>query len=150
MDEANAAIAQSLVEPDVGGQSEPTENHHVSRSSSFAILGAGNSTGVPWLQCVINPAVQCKICKNCLDDPHTKNIRNNPCALIRYAHPDGRTRNILIDCGKTFRDCVMKSFQKFGVQTIDAILITHAHADAYLVLPNYTKSFRIQLIYSMF
>lgn len=116
-----------------GGGSSPS-TPTLSSSSLFALLGTGNSTGVPWLSCIINPTTRCSICQNCLDDPQSKNIRNNPAALIRYAHPDGRTRNILIDCGKTFRDCVLKSFRTFGVEKIDAILITHAHADAYLVL----------------
>lgn len=127
-------------------------------------LGAGNSTGVPWLQCVMNPAVRCATCavsgrvacgqshrfpgarscaliptsrpcrpplQDCLDDPSSLNVRSNPSALISFDHPDGRTRHILIDAGKTLRDFVVKQFTKLGVTHIDAVILTHPHLDAY-------------------
>jgi phosphoribosyl 1,2-cyclic phosphodiesterase len=64
----------------------------------------------------------------------SRNIRNNPSALISYAHPDGRTINILIDCGKTFRSAVLNCFPTLGVDHIDALILTHAHADAFMGL----------------
>lgn len=38
--------------------------------------------------------------------------------------------NILIDCGKTFRETAMKLFPSLGVQKLHAVLLTHDHADA--------------------
>eukprot|EP00758_Cryptobia_borreli_P002517 Tbor_TRINITY_DN3089_c0_g1::TRINITY_DN3089_c0_g1_i1::g.17386::m.17386 len=38
--------------------------------------------------------------------------------------------NILIDCGKTFRESVLKIFTRLGVRYIDAVVFTHDHADA--------------------
>jgi phosphoribosyl 1,2-cyclic phosphodiesterase len=103
-------------------------------TSKFVILGSGNSTGVPWLHCVMDPDTRCSVCADCMDNPSTRNLRNNPCAVLQYAHPDGRTRNILIDCGKTFRDSAMRRFNAAGITSIDAVIITHPHADAYLGL----------------
>jgi len=43
-------------------------------------------------------------------------------------------KHIQIDCGKTFRDAVINIFPLHGIQHIDALLITHSHADAILGL----------------
>jgi glyoxylase-like metal-dependent hydrolase (beta-lactamase superfamily II) len=48
--------------------------------------------------------------------------------------PIGQTPRIttLIDCGKTFREVVLKVFPKYGLKEIGALLLTHGHADAIL------------------
>jgi len=99
-------------------------------SSRFAIIGSGNSTGVPWLYCAINKDYRCQVCQNCLDNPDSRNVRNNVSSIVSYAHPDGRTRHILIDVGKTFRSTVMRQFEKLGISRLDAVILTHPHADA--------------------
>lgn len=38
-------------------------------------------------------------------------------------------RTIVIDAGKTFQAAAVEWFPKFGLRRIDALLITHAHAD---------------------
>lgn len=38
-------------------------------------------------------------------------------------------RTIVIDAGKTFQAAAVEWFPKYGLRTIDALLITHAHAD---------------------
>jgi len=38
-------------------------------------------------------------------------------------------RTIVIDAGKTFQAAAVEWFPKFGLRKIDALLITHAHAD---------------------
>ena len=101
-------------------------------TSRFAILGSGNSTSVPWLQCVIDPVTRCSVCADCMANPTSFNIRNNPSALITFAHPDGRERNVLIDVGKTFRDSIIRCLPKLGATHIDAVILTHAHADAFM------------------
>jgi phosphoribosyl 1,2-cyclic phosphodiesterase len=99
-----------------------------------ALIGSGNSTAVPWLRCVVNPASSCAVCAGCVADPTSRNVRNNPAAVMTVAHPDGTPRNILIDVGKTFRDSVRRCFPALGVSKLDAVFITHAHADAFLGL----------------
>lgn len=41
------------------------------------------------------------------------------------------SRNILIDCGKYFWASALKTFAKAGVDHLDAVVLTHAHADAF-------------------
>ena len=77
----------------------------------FALLGTGNSTGVPWLQCVIDPETRCSVCADCMANPASKNVRNNPSGLLTYEHPDGRRRHILIDVGKS--ECVTAAPRTF-------------------------------------
>ncbi|CAL1159188.1 unnamed protein product, partial [Cladocopium goreaui] len=80
------------------------------------------------------------------------NWRNNVGLLIRWLHPDGTWRHVQIDCGKTFRES--KKYGKFPrkfpheksdktgavlvpttpVDFLDALLLTHDHADAILGL----------------
>ena len=38
-------------------------------------------------------------------------------------------RTIVIDAGKTFQAAAVEWFPKYGLRKIDAVLITHAHAD---------------------
>ncbi|KAJ3202523.1 EF-hand domain-containing member C2 [Entophlyctis luteolus] len=47
-------------------------------------------------------------------------------------HSDGRIRNILIDVGKFFRESALAWFSYYDIESIDAILVTHGHADAML------------------
>ena len=103
-----------------------------SAGNRFTIIGAGASSSVPWLKCVIDPEHRCAVCAECMANPGSVNVRHNPSALVQFAHPDGEVRNILIDCGKTFRPAVMRSFPALGVSRVHAVLITHAHADAFM------------------
>jgi hypothetical protein len=59
-------------------------------------------------------------CREAFDDPHSKNRRGNPSCLIQIGN-GGKTvpfgakyieqrKNILIDCGKTFRDSLLRFF----------------------------------------
>ena len=125
-------------------------------SSFFSLLGTGSSASVPWLHCVISPATSCETCKEALSNPvrkcvfdspqynscqqclpalqGSKNRRNNPSAVLSHVNRDGRRVNIMIDCGKTFRDTVVKSFPPLGIDHLDAVLLTHGHADAFMGL----------------
>ena len=103
-------------------------------SSFFALLGSGSSASVPWLHCVISPDTACGTCKEALLDPASRNRRNNPSAILSFVRADGRRVNILLDCGKTFRDTVVRQFPALGIRHLDAVILTHAHADAFLGL----------------
>lgn len=48
-------------------------------------------------------------------------------------------RTIVIDVGKTFLPAALEWFPKYGLRRIDAVLITHAHADGMLSSYVYAK-----------
>ena len=74
------------------------------------LMGTGTSAGVPMIGC------HCAVCTS--TDPHDH--RNRPGALVSY---DGL--NFLIDTTPELRlQCV-----RFGIDTIEAVVYTHAHAD---------------------
>lgn len=99
--------------------------------TEFVILGSGVSTGLPRISCIIRPTSEyrCTVCHDALNTPDSKNRRCNVSALIRAA---GYT--VLIDCGKTIRESTMRHFPALKVRNVDAIVLTHGHADAILGL----------------
>lgn len=80
----------------------------------FTILGCGSSAGVPrpngdWGDC----------------DPHNiKNRRSRSALLVEKISSQGKT-SIIIDTGADFRNQCLSA----GVNHIDAVVYTHAHAD---------------------
>lgn len=78
--------------------------------AEILFLGSGTSAGVPMIGC------KCEVCTS--PDPRDKRTRAS--VVIRY----GKT-NVLVDATPELRlQCVAN-----GVDTIDAVVITHAHAD---------------------
>ncbi len=71
----------------------------------------------------------CQVCASSVI-PGSKNRRRNTSLLIRYAHPTDGKKNIVVDVGKFFWHSAIEWFPKYQVPSIDAIVITHAHADA--------------------
>lgn len=45
--------------------------------------------------------------------------------MLRKQTAEGDWKNVLVDVGKTFREQAMRFFPKWGVKTIDAVLLTH-------------------------
>jgi len=74
------------------------------------VLGSGTSMGVPTLGC------PCRVCHS--NDPHDKRLR--PSILLSR---DGQ--NAVIDTTPDFRQQAMRA----GLDRLDAILLTHGHAD---------------------
>jgi phosphoribosyl 1,2-cyclic phosphate phosphodiesterase len=76
----------------------------------LTFLGTGTSTGVPSIGC------ECETCTS--DDPRDKRLR----ASILIEH-EGQT--VLIDTSVDFRQQALR----YGLKRLDAVLITHCHAD---------------------
>ncbi|KAF1898481.1 hypothetical protein Lal_00032061 [Lupinus albus] len=91
-------------------------------------MGTGTSEGVPRVSCLTNPLKKCLICSKAAE-PGNKNRRLNTSILIRHPSSTG-TDNILIDAGKFFYQSALRWFPVFGIRTLDAVIITHSHADA--------------------
>ncbi|OQR90086.1 hypothetical protein ACHHYP_05816 [Achlya hypogyna] len=89
-------------------------------------LGTGPSTGIPSVQCLLS-GKSCAVCRDAHSVPGSKNRRNNPSLLVRYGG-----RSVLVDCGKTFRESALKVFPTNNIVSLDAIVLTHGHADACL------------------
>jgi len=74
------------------------------------VLGSGTSMGVPTLGC------PCRVCKS--NHPHDKRLR--PSVLISRGG-----QNVVIDTTPDFRQQALR----VGLERLDAILLTHGHAD---------------------
>eukprot|EP00842_Homolaphlyctis_polyrhiza_P000869 jgi/Hompol1/1783/HPOL_002760-RA len=122
-----------------------------SKLTEFIFIGTGTSGSVPNIHCLTKEPPTCEVClsairfdappepradgKPVLQLPHfSKNRRRNTSGMLRYMHSDGRERNILIDCGKTFFDAALTWFVEYRLRTIDAVILTHGHADAIMGL----------------
>jgi phosphoribosyl 1,2-cyclic phosphate phosphodiesterase len=76
----------------------------------ITVLGSGTSMGVPTLGC------PCRVCKS--NDPRDKRLR--PSLLISRGG-----QNVVIDTTPDFRQQALR----VGLERLDAILLTHGHAD---------------------
>lgn len=99
-------------------------------SSELIVVGCGSSCGVPAANCLIKRPMSCGVCADA-QRIGSRNARCNPSVLIKH-----RTGvNILIDCGKSFRHAMLKLLAtRDDILKIDAVILTHAHADAMLGL----------------
>eukprot|EP01066_Platyproteum_vivax_P010146 Platyproteum_vivax@DN4517_c0_g1_i2.p1 len=87
-------------------------------------VGTGVSSGIPQLSHVFTASYQCAVCNDALN-PLSFNRRNNVSVVVQH-----KNQNILVDVGKTFRDAVLRVFSQQKITKIDAVLLTHDHADA--------------------
>jgi len=83
---------------------------------SLEFLGSGTSVGVPCIGC------DCAVCQSV--DPLNKRLRSS--VLVRAYDPDGKINTtVVVDTAPDFREQMLRS----KVSHIDAVIITHYHAD---------------------
>lgn len=81
---------------------------------TVTLLGTGTSTGVPIIGC------DCRTCTS--DDPRDDRMRTSAHII---AHTDAGDVHLQIDTGPDFR----RQALRFGVDAVDALLVTHEHFD---------------------
>lgn len=81
----------------------------------FTILGCSSSPGVPRIQ---GDWGAC-------DPSNPKNRRTRAAFLVEQIAPDGGRTTVVVDTGPDFRAQMIAA----GVERVDAVLYTHAHAD---------------------
>lgn len=81
----------------------------------MTLLGTGTSHGIPCIAC------HCHVCTS--NDIKDKRFRCS--AYVTNTNSDGTETHLLIDIGPEFRlQCI-----KYDIQELDAVLLTHSHAD---------------------
>lgn len=95
--------------------------------ASITFVGTGSSSGTPMMECLVKG--DCKTCEAAKTSPTNINRRGNPSLVINFSQ-----KNILIDCGKSFKERMVQCMVKKIIPSIDGVIITHAHSDAYLGL----------------
>ncbi|EEB97055.1 hypothetical protein MPER_03707 [Moniliophthora perniciosa FA553] len=105
---------------------------HNAPTTELIFVGTGTSSSLPNVNCLTQPpdGKQCKTCLSTLAPEGKKNVRRNTSAVVRIDGKDDRKITIVIDAGKTFQAAAVEWFPKFKLRRIDALLLTHAHADA--------------------
>ena len=93
----------------------------------IVFMGTGTSEGVPRVSCLTNNS-NCKVCNDAIK-PNSKNRRYNTSILLKIISKTDQ-KNILIDAGKFFYQSAINLLPKHEVNTIDAVILTHAHQDA--------------------
>ena len=72
--------------------------------------------------------IPCSSCRAAVDKDVPegwKNRRGNTSVMLRKKDRQGKWKNVLVDVGKTFREQAAKLFPAWGVQTVDAVVLTH-------------------------
>ncbi|KAH7340382.1 beta-lactamase-like protein [Rhizoctonia solani] len=97
----------------------------------FIFHGTGTSSSVPNISCITADPITCETCGSTLTPEGQKNKRRNTGGILRVLG-DGQTpsRVIVIDVGKTFLSAAYDLFPRYGLRRIDAVILTHPHADA--------------------
>eukprot|EP00298_Acanthocystis_sp_HF-20_P015762 c21256_g1_i2.p1 GENE.c21256_g1_i2~~c21256_g1_i2.p1 ORF type:complete len:311 (+),score=101.40 c21256_g1_i2:89-1021(+) len=104
-------------------------------NARLIFLGTGSSGGTPRLSCLLTGDEdyhKYKTSQLALStEPHlSKNYRCNPSLLIETPSK----KCIQIDAGKTFREAVIRWYPRHKIKSLDAIILSHEHADAMLGL----------------
>ncbi|KTW30527.1 uncharacterized protein T551_01810 [Pneumocystis jirovecii RU7] len=101
-----------------------------SRAVELIFLGTGTSSSVPSIHCLTQNPPTCSVCIDATYS-QSKNRRRNTGAVVLIKDYSGNRKTLVIDCGKTFHaEATLEYFPRYSLRKIDALLITHAHADA--------------------
>ena len=92
-------------------------------------LGTGTSEGIPRVTCLTADPPTCPVCTDAMR-PGSKNRRRNTGIVIQREQDNGPPVNILIDAGKFFYQAAIEWFPKHAIRSLDAVILTHAHADS--------------------
>ena len=92
-------------------------------------LGTGTSEGIPRVTCLTADPPTCAVCIDAMR-PGSKNRRRNTSIVIKRDQTDGPPINILIDAGKFFYQSAIEWFPKHEIRSVNAVVLTHAHADS--------------------
>lgn len=105
-------------------------------ASELIILGSGCSSGIPCFRCLLQADPPCEVCHKAIATPPetNRNYRCNTSLLIIFALEDSQRKYIQIDVGKNFKEQVLRWFLQYRIPYLDAIILTHEHADAILGL----------------
>lgn len=146
-----AMTALGLI-PDEETFSPSSTENGTNVEAELIFLGTGTSSSIPYLACLTAPTSKepCRTCLSTLTPEGKKNIRRNTSAVVRVTTGRDRKmtwvflyrlvcrandrlydehRTLVIDAGKNFQAAALEWFPKYGLRKIDAVLITHSHAD---------------------
>ncbi len=97
--------------------------------AKVVFLGTGTSEGVPRVTCLTAVPPACPVCIDAIR-PSSKNRRRNTSLVIQREQSDRPPVNIVVDAGKFFYESAIKWFPHHSIRSVDAVLLTHSHADA--------------------
>ena len=92
-------------------------------------VGTGTSEGIPRVTCLTADPPTCPVCIDAMR-PGSKNRRRNTGIVVQREQNDGPPINIIIDVGKFFYQSAIELFPRHGIRSVDAVVLTHAHADS--------------------
>lgn len=92
-------------------------------------VGTGTSEGIPRVTCLTADPPTCPVCTDAMR-PGSKNRRRNTGLVVQREQDDGPPVNIVVDVGKFFYQSAIELFPRNGIRSVDAVVLTHAHADS--------------------
>jgi phosphoribosyl 1,2-cyclic phosphodiesterase len=110
----------------------------------IVIVGSGSSSSTPKLDCAMSGS-PCPACKDALANPMSRNRRLNVSLLLQIKPApaadqppeegqDAKLVNVLVDCGKTFREAALRVLAPRRIDSLHSVVLTHDHSDAVLGL----------------
>ena len=81
------------------------------------------------MTCLTADPPTCPVCTDAMR-PGSKNRRRNTGLVVQREQDDGPPVNIVVDVGKFFYQSAIELFPRNGIRSVDAVVLTHAHADS--------------------